>query len=136
MQLQLITPEKVLINEEVDSVFIPTPQGQIGVFPNHAPLITAVSPGELHAKKGARVDYIATGVGYAQVIDNKVAVLTDIGFRAEEISEQEEEEARKRAQIALSEKRSDEEVAATLALIERITAKINTKRRHRSHGVS
>ena len=134
MQLQVITPERILIDEEIESVLIPTPNGQIGVFPNHTYLITAVSPGELRARKSGSTEYIATGEGYAQISNKTVTVLTDAGYKAAEINEREEEEAHKRAQAALTEKRSDEEIAATLALIERITAKLTVKRRHHSRG--
>ncbi len=132
MRLQVITPATVAIEKEVDEVRIPTPQGQIGILPNHAPLITAVSPGTLLARTGNYTDYLATGSGIAHIVSNTVSVLTDEALRAEEIDERAEQEARRRAQVALQELRSDEEIAATLALIERATAKLVVKRRHRS----
>lgn len=130
--LTVITPQRVLIDRTVDEIVLPTPQGHIGILPHHTPLITAISPGELKVRIGNAIDYVAIGSGFAKVTGDTAAVLTDLAVRAEEIDEAKEQEARARAQAALVEIRSDEEIAATLAMIERITAKLQIKRRHRS----
>lgn len=130
--LKVITPEEEVFNDEVSELYVETPQGETGILPHHADLMTTIIPGELRIKKGNKITRMATGAGLLQVVKNEVSILTDLAEDASNIDEKKAEEARKRAQDALEHKLSDEEYADTLAVLERSLAQLKVKRRHRS----
>ncbi len=129
--LKVVTPEKLLINEEVSQVNVSTKQGQLGILPHHINLMAKLEPGELIIKKGGKVDTLAVGDGFIQVSQNTLTVMTDLATYAADIDERAVEDAKKRAEQALEEKLSDEEYAETLAILEKSLAQLGVKRRHR-----
>lgn len=131
LHLKVVTPEKLLIDEEVNQVNVSTEQGQIGILPHHINLMAKLEPGELIIKKGGKVDALAIGDGFIQVANNTLTVMTDLASYAADIDEKEVEEAKERAEQALEEKLSDEEYAETLANLEKSLAQLSVKRRHR-----
>lgn len=131
LHLRVVTPEKLLIDEEVSQVNAPTETGQIGILPNHANLMSRIIPGELIIKRGGKQDSLAVGSGFLQVSDNVLTVMTDLATYAVDIDEKAVEEAKKRAEAALTQTLSDEEYAETLAALEKSLAQLNVKRRHR-----
>jgi F-type H+-transporting ATPase subunit epsilon len=85
IKLEIVTPEKKVFDETVDSVTVPTATGEVGILPNHAPLISALKSGILSfANKGASEKMVVSG-GFVEVSANKVSVLTDVAERAGEI---------------------------------------------------
>lgn len=85
IKLEIVTPEKKVYDETVDSVTVPTATGEVGILPNHAPLISALKSGILTvANKGANEKMVVSG-GFVEVSANKVSVLTDVAERADEI---------------------------------------------------
>ena len=85
LKLEIVTPEKKVFDESVDSVTVPTASGEAGILPNHAPLISALKPGILsYSIKGA-TERLAVAGGFVEVSSNKVSVLTDTAETAEEI---------------------------------------------------
>jgi F-type H+-transporting ATPase subunit epsilon len=85
LKLEIVTPEKKVLDEMVDSVTVPTASGEAGILPNHAPLISALKPGILsYSTKGA-TERLALAGGFVEVSGNKVAVLTDTAETASEI---------------------------------------------------
>jgi F-type H+-transporting ATPase subunit epsilon len=131
IQLDIVTPEKKIFSDEVDGVVIPGIEGEMGVLPQHAPLVTALAPGELRYTKNAKEEELAIGQGFVEVTANKVAVLTDMAVSDDEIDEAAVEEALERAQKSLQEKLTDEEVAATQAAIMKSLAQLHLKRKRR-----
>ncbi len=131
LHLKIITPEKLLIDEEVSQVNISTEQGILGILPNHANLMAKLEPGELVIKRGAKTDSIAIGDGFLQIAGNTLSVMTDLATFASDIDERAVEEAKKRAEVALSQTLSDEEYAETFASLEKSLAQLHVKRRHR-----
>ena len=133
--LQLVTPEKKSFDDVVDQVTIPTIEGNITVLPNHMSLVTSIKPGELIVKQGSKETNIASGFGFAQITGQQVSILTDLAEEAENISEKEAEEARRRAEDTLKEKErlSSEEYAAVAAALEKSLVRLRVKRRHRSN---
>ena len=131
LHLKIVTPEKLLLDEEVSQVNVSTEQGEIGILPNHANLMAKLIPGELIIKKGGKVDSIAIGDGFLQVSDNVLTVMTDLATYAVDIDERAVEEAKKRAEQALEQTLSDEEYAETLANLEKSLAQLRVKRRHK-----
>ncbi len=131
LHLKIVTPEKLLIDEEVSQVNVSTTDGEIGILPNHASLMAKLAPGELIIKKGSKVDSLAIGDGFLQVTGNDLTVMTDLATHAADIDERAVEEAKKRAEQALEQTLSDEEYAETLANLEKSLAQLRVKRRHR-----
>lgn len=131
LHLKIVTPEKLLFDEEVSQVNAPTEQGEIGILPNHANLMAKLEPGELIIKKGGKVDSLAVGDGFLQVADNILTVMTDLATYAIDIDERAVEEAKKRAEQALEQTLSDEEYAETFASLQKSLAQLRIKRRHK-----
>lgn len=131
LQLKIVTPEKQVLDESVDMVILPTSEGEIGVLPHHANLMAKLIPGELKIKRGGKVESLAVGGGFLQVANNTLTIMTDLATSEVDIDEKAMEEARKRAQEALSQKLTDEEYAETMAVLEKSLAQLKIKRRHR-----
>src|SRR4029450_13277074 len=96
-------------------VALPGVAGQIGVYPQHVPLITQMVPGEMIVRKDGRDQFIATGEGLIEVTARRVAILTALAIPADRIDEAKAEEARQRAEARLREKLSAAEVATVNA---------------------
>ncbi len=131
LNLKIVTPTQEIFNETVDTVNAFTQSGEIGILPGHINLMTKLKPGELKIKKSGKLIHMATGDGFLQVSDNTVTVMTDMAIDEDSINEKAVEEAKKRAESALTEKLSDEEYAETLATLEKSLAQLRVKRRHR-----
>ncbi len=134
LQLDIVTPEKKVFSDAVDNVYLPGEEGEIGVLPMHAGLVTALKPGELRYLHNGQVVTMAVGSGFAEVTQTKVTVLTDMALGEAEIDEQSAEEAIQRAQEKLKtvEHSMDaEEVAYLQGVISRSSAAISFKRKYR-----
>src|SRR6185503_19740705 len=129
LRLEIVTPEAKTYSEEVDFVTLPAAEGEIGVFPNHVPLMAQVVAGEVFAKKDGRDYFLAIGEGFVQITPDRVAIMTDMAIKAENIDETKAEEARKRAEARLSEKLDDEEAAMCAAALAHSLAQLKVKRR-------
>jgi F-type H+-transporting ATPase subunit epsilon len=104
LSVELVTAERRVVTEDdVDMVVAPASEGEVGILPRHAPLLTTLRPGVMRIKKGGAETELAVGGGFLQVNQDRVLVLADAAERAEEIDEQRAEEARRRAETALSE---------------------------------
>lgn len=114
LTLEIVTPEARVYSETVDSVVIPTVEGEVGILPGHIPLMAQVGAGELRATKGGVTQLLVVGGGFAQVTAEKVSILADSAINEEKIDENAVADAMKRAEDALKLKDS-----LTLAEIER-----------------
>lgn len=132
LHLKIVTPEKLIYEEDVDQVNVPSADGELGILPHHANLMARLKSGELRIKKNGKVEIMALGGGFVQMDNNNLTVMTDLAISPEEIDEKAVEEARKRAEQALEQKLSDEEYATTISLLEKSIAQLNVKRRHRA----
>ena len=131
LKLQIITPEAVVFSEDVDMVTLPAVEGQIGVMPQHVPLMTHMVPGEAIVRKGGQDKFLAVGEGLIEITAERVSILTDMAISADSIDEAKVEEARQRAAARLQERLSSEEVASVNASLARSLAQLNVKRRRR-----
>ncbi len=131
LMLEIVTPEGTVRYDDVELVTLPALENQIGVYPQHVPLMTQMVPGEIIVRRSGRDLFIATGEGLIEVTADRVSVLTDLAVEADRIDEAKAEEARRRAEARLKEKLSDEEVASVNASLARSLAQIRVKRRHR-----
>ncbi|MDB4588326.1 ATP synthase F1 subunit epsilon, partial [bacterium] len=100
-QLDIVTPEKTIFSDQVDDVYLPGSEGEMGVLSMHSAMVTPLQPGELRYLKDGKNEDLAIGEGFAEVTQEKVTVLTDLAVNDAEIDEAKVEEAMKRAQDAL-----------------------------------
>lgn len=131
LKLEIVTPEAKTYSEEVDMVTLPGIEGELGIFPNHVPLMTQIVPGEVVVRKDGKDYFLAVGDGFVEVTANRVAIMTDMAIKADDIDEAKAEQARRRAETRLQDKLSAEEIASTNAALTRSLAQLNLKRRHR-----
>jgi F-type H+-transporting ATPase subunit epsilon len=127
--LEIVTPEAKAFSGEVDAVVLPGAQGEFGVLPGHEHLITGIEPGELEITRGGQKSWLAIGGGFVEIRNDRVAVLADMAVRVEDIDEGAAEEARRRAEKALSEAGQPDDAAR--AALQRSLAQLHVKRRRR-----
>lgn len=137
LKFTIVTPERTVLSEEIDSLTCPTTTGQITVLPGHVPLISSLQAGELGAKINGKQEYYAVSGGFVEVRPgNEVVILADTAEHATEIDTQRAEEAKKRAEESMKNatRLSEEEYAALAAQLQKSLARIKVSRRgHRGH---
>jgi F-type H+-transporting ATPase subunit epsilon len=129
LKLDIVTPEAVTFSGDVEMVTLPASEGEMGVYPQHVPLMTQLVPGELVVRKEGRDLYLAVGDGFVEITNDHVAVLTDMAVPADQIDEAKAEEARRRAEARLAEHIDDEETATVHAALANSIAQLAVKRR-------
>jgi F-type H+-transporting ATPase subunit epsilon len=107
LELQIVTPDRNIVHDQVDEVEIPGVGGYFGVLPGHAPLLAALTAGELWFRKGQEKTYLSIAFGFAEVLPERVTVLAKLAERAEDIDVARAEAARKRAEDRLAHAESD-----------------------------
>ena len=133
IQLQIVTPERELAEEEVDEVSIPGKEGYLGVLPGYAPLLTELQSGTLAYRQDGNKHYVAIHSGFAEVLPDRVIVLADIAERAEDIDVERAERDRQQAEEYLkAHSESDADVESTRAELHRATCRLETARQMRS----
>src|SRR6185369_8791463 len=101
LQLDIVTPEKLAYSDEVDAVVLPGSEGELGVLPHHAPLLTTLGIGELRYRKGGQEESFAIVGGFLQVRPDRVVVMAETADMASEIDLEKAQEARREAEKAL-----------------------------------
>jgi len=101
LTLEIVTPEARVYSDTIDTVVIPTTEGEIGILPGHIPLLTRIADGELRVIKGGVETHLAVGGGFAQIEGDTVSVLAEQAITAEKIDEGVVEAALKRAEEQL-----------------------------------
>ena len=132
LRLEIVTPDTIAYSEDVEMVTLVGADGELGVYPNHVPLLTTLQPGELRVLKGGRETYLAVGEGFVEIKGDAVSVLTDVAIEASQIDLGATEAAVARAQAAMKEDHSAEEVAAIQATLQKALAQMHVKRRRHS----
>jgi F-type H+-transporting ATPase subunit epsilon len=102
LTLEIVTPDRALLREEVDEVVVPGSQGEFGVLPGHTPLLSTLKIGELWYRQGQEKHYLAVAFGFVEVLPDRVTVLAQVGERAQEIDIQRAEHAKQRAEQRLA----------------------------------
>lgn len=102
LTLEIVTPDRLLIREEVDEVVVPGRGGDFGVLPAHTPLLATLKVGELWYRQGQEKHYLAVAFGFVEVLPDQVTVLAQIGERAQEINVERAERAKRRAEERLA----------------------------------
>jgi F-type H+-transporting ATPase subunit epsilon len=129
LELQIVTPDQIAYSERVEMVTLPGIEGQMGIYPQHVPLMTQMVSGEVIVRKGGSDYFLAVGEGLIEITGDHVAILTDMAIAAENIDEAKAEEARQRAEARMREKLSDEEVASVNSALAHSLAQLRVKRR-------
>ena len=128
IKLEIVTPEAKIFSDDVDMVTLTGTEGEMGILPQHMPLMTQLVAGEVIAQKGKDTIFIAVGDGFVQVTGDRVAVLTDMAIEADNIDEAKAEEARQLAEARLSQKITDEEAAHIRAALTHSMTQLKVKR--------
>jgi F-type H+-transporting ATPase subunit epsilon len=131
LKLEIVTPDAKVFSDDVDMVTLPGVEGEMGIYPQHVPLMTELSAGEIVVRKGGQDFFLAVGEGFVEITGDHVSVLTDMAIRAEHIDEAKAEEARRRAETRLAEKLDDEEAALVNAALAHSLAQLKVKRRQK-----
>ena len=132
LKLEIVTPSAVVYSEDVSLVALPGRQGDMGIYPNHVPLMTKVAAGEVEVTRDGQKEMLAVGEGFAEVTGDRVSILTDLAALEADIDEAKAEEALKAAEDRLKgESLSDEQVIAAEAAAAAALAQLTVKRRNR-----
>jgi F-type H+-transporting ATPase subunit epsilon len=133
LQLEIVTPERQAYADEVDAVYCPGTEGEFGVLPHHAPLLSTLGVGELRIQKGGTEEYFAIAGGFVQVRPDKVVVMAELADLSSEINLEAAEEARNEAERALQQGFDEPaDLAQARAAMERALLRIRVaERRHR-----
>ncbi len=129
LKLEIVTPEAQTFCDQVEMVTLPGAEGEMGVYPQHVPLMTQLKPGEIIVRKDGQDIFLAVGEGFVEITGDHVAILTDMAIKADDIDEAKAEEGRRRAEARLAEVLDDGENAMVAAALAKATAQINVKRR-------
>ncbi len=139
IKFQIVTLSGVKFDEDIYEVQLPTPDGQIGVFPDHMPLVSLATPGVVSVRRNQRdsdsqLEYFATDGGVIEVLDNTVRILADEAVHAEEIHEETAKKALADAEQAYKDAKDKVSLDKAQAMIDRQMVRLNVaglKRRHK-----
>ena len=120
LQLEIVTPDRALVREEVDEIQLPAAEGYLGVLPGHTPLLVTLAVGELWYRIGQETHYLAIADGFGEVLPDRVTVLAQVAERAEDIDVGRAEAARKRAEERLNRAADIDTERARVALLKSI----------------
>src|SRR5260370_2791447 len=117
IELLIVTPDKLLVKEQVDEVEIPGSEGYFGVLPGHTPMLASLSVGEMWYRKGQEKTYLSLAYGFAEVLPDRVTILAQLAARAEDIDIARAEEAKRRAEGLLAQAKDVDYERARTALM-------------------
>ncbi len=131
LKFDIVTAERMVYSDDVDVVIAPGVEGQLGILPNHASLLTMLQPGELVVRKeGEETEMFVSG-GFLEVMQNRVTLLADVAERAEEIDIARAEEAKRRAEEQIKQAPPEMDLAVAEAALRRALARIKIAERRR-----
>ena len=134
MQLEIITAEQQVFGDDVDLVVAPGIEGELGILAHHAPLMTALQPGEILIRKDGEETYLAVTGGFLEVMGNKVTILADACERSDEIDEERAQVAVNRATERMASQETDMQLERAMSSIRRAQVRLNVVRRRRSRA--
>ena len=128
LKLEIVTPDAKAFSDDVEMVNLTGIDGEMGIYPQHMPVMTQLVAGEVVARKDGASIILAVGDGFVQITGERVAILTDMAVKADDIDEAAAEQALQKAQARLAQKLSDEEAATVQAAIVHATTQLKVKR--------
>ncbi len=130
-KVDIVTAERIVYSEDVEALIAPGVEGQLGILPHHAPLMTILQAGELVVRRGAEEDIMAISGGFLEVRPDRVIILADSAERAEEIDTERAEAAKKRAEERLKEKPAEVDITRVEASLRRAMARLTVAEKMR-----
>jgi len=130
LKLEIVTPEARTYSDDVEMVTLPGVEGEMGVYPQHVPLMTQLVPGEIIVRKDGQDTFLAVGEGFVEITAERIAILTDMAIRSDEIDEAKAEEAKRQAEARLAQKIDEAETILVNAALAQSVAQLHVKRRH------
>jgi F-type H+-transporting ATPase subunit epsilon len=124
-QLEIVTPEKVVVRDTAEEMQIPGKSGYLGILPGHAPLISELSVGEITYKRGGELHRLAVAWGFVEVLPDKVTILAETAEKASDIDVQRAEAAKRKAEQALASGKPDLDYAATENALKRAETRLD-----------
>ncbi len=131
-QLEIVTPEKLVIRDTADEIQIPGRKGYIGVLPGHAPLITELGSGEISYRSNGQLHRFSMAWGFAEVLPDKVTVLAETVERADEIDVSRAKQSLTKAEELLKTAQTEDEFSVATSKIQRAEARLNVAQRKES----
>lgn len=131
LKLEIVTPEAKVFSDDVEMVTLTGIDGEMGVYPDHMPVMTQLVAGEIIARKNNENIFLAVGDGFVQITGKRVAILTDMAIKADDIDEAVAAEAMRNAEARLAHKLSEEEAATVQAALTHATTQLKVKQRHK-----
>jgi len=135
-RLEIVTAERVVLSEDVDAVIAPGIEGQLGVLPHHAPLMTTLMPGELMVRKGGEEFSLAVSGGFIEVRPDRIIILADAAERVEEIDVARAEEAKRRAEERLKAPAAEVDMFRAEAALRRSLVRLEVASRQKRRSKS
>ena len=123
-QLEIVTPEKLVVRDVAEEMQIPGKDGYLGILPGHAPLITELAVGEITYRKENFTEHLAVAWGFAEVLPDKVTILAETAERAEEIDTRRAQEAKQRAESAIAKSNTEEDFERTTGDLKRADTRL------------
>jgi F-type H+-transporting ATPase subunit epsilon len=134
IDLQIVTPDRLLVREQVDEVEIPGSEGYFGVLPGHTPMLASLAVGELWYRQGQDKTYLAIAFGFAEVLPDRVTILAQLAERAEDIDVTRAEEAKTRAAARLTQPKADIDYERARAALTKSLARLQVASRSQFAG--
>ncbi len=131
MKMDIITAERTVFSADIELVLAPGVEGELGILPHHAGLMTILKPGELMIRKDGIETFFAISGGFMEVLDNKVTVLADAAENSEEINEERATLAMEKAQALIANKDSDLDLERALQQVRRAQVRLDVARKRR-----
>jgi F-type H+-transporting ATPase subunit epsilon len=131
IKLDIVTAERRVLSEDVDEIVAPGTEGQLGILPHHAPLMTMINPGELLVKQSGTDVPMAISGGFMEVRPERVIILADAAERAEEIDIARAEEAKRRAEEQLAHPSTEVNIAVSQAALQRAISRLEVANKYR-----
>ena len=125
LHIDIVTPDRLVMQGLADSVIVPAADGELGILPNHAPLLAQLQPGQIHLRRGDLVELFAISSGYVEIRENRVLVFAETAEMAREIDVERARQAAERAKAALREPESDIQVLQAEAALRRALARLH-----------
>jgi len=134
LALEIITPTKVVLSEEVDEITLPTVNGEITILPNHIDLLTKIKPGEMTIHRNGKIELFAITGGFLEINSNKVSILADHAIYADDIEIAKAEQAKERAEKAMKEKGTTQDFAIAEAELRKSILELKIARKHKARN--
>ncbi len=131
IRLEIVTAERVVYSEQIDILVAPGVDGELGILPSHAPLLTMLKPGEIRVVRDGEESFMSVSGGFLEVIGEKITILADTAEHAGEIDAERAEAALKRAQERVEAAASDMDLERALASMRRSQVRLTVSRRPR-----